>query len=132
MLSDIEVIDGAIELISADGAFCKGTFCRDASGEAVNFPAVAGFELEDYTAQPVSFCLEGAIGYVNGYFLTVQADGLYRQWARLLEAVMQYGLPEMGPVAGLWPSLHTFNDRDDTGQEDAILALKNTKSWLEG
>ncbi len=35
MKTDLEVIDGAIELVEADGGWCQGDWCRNANGETV-------------------------------------------------------------------------------------------------
>jgi hypothetical protein len=144
MKSLIRCLDEAIELISADGGFCKGTFCRDAKGEEVVFNAINGTHYRwGYSAPPVSFCLEGVLGYVTGYFKSTPEDkdvnSVYRQWNELVRAVALHGMPPdycypvlggyLTPLSSRKP--RDFNDRESTSQEDAVLALKRTRSYLE-
>lgn len=136
MKTDIEVIDGAIELISGDGAWCKHDFCQNANG----LPADPASEVV------AKYCLEGAIGVANGYLTSyigeeapnVWVAPLREQWERVCELAATRGTPEdfwekqkaKGFPVGV-PLPRTFNDDDSTTQEDAILALKQTRSFLE-
>lgn len=80
--SDVEVIDGAIDLVSADGGWCKGSYCRapdgtpvmptqaSPTGWTVSTPPI-GERLRGTTPtmpKPTSFCLEGAIQTAAGYY----------------------------------------------------------------
>lgn len=112
MKPDIEVLDEALALVEGDGRWCKGAYCRQ---EGL-------FE---------SFCLEGALAYANGYLFERESSGssveLAMQWYRLKYLVLQAsGADEL-----LNGSLCGWNDREDTSQEDAILALKVARGNLE-
>ena len=137
MKTDIEVLDGAIALIEKDGAWCQGAFCRDANGYEVLFPMLVKWEepVPALSAKPESFCLEGAIGFANGWFLTQPnapaAAKLAGQWGRLLDLLRWHGLPEDRDLTKGW-DIAAYNDLETTSQEDAILALKRTRSFLEG
>jgi hypothetical protein len=118
VLSDIEVIDGAIELVSRDGGWCQGAFCKDTHGRQVTF-------MGSKQAEGISFCLEGAIGHVSGYRHTHTFEQT-EQYHRLLDAIDQQVFHE-GEAYGV----ACFNDLPTTTQEDAVLALKKTRSYLE-
>lgn len=110
MKPDIEVLDEALALVEGDGRWCKGAYCRQ---EGL-------FE---------SFCLEGALAYANGYLFenTAALPELAMQWYRLKHLVLQAS----GADESLIGSLCAWNDREDTSQEDAILALKVARGNLE-
>ena len=166
---DLDVLDGAIELVSRDGGWCKGTYCQDADGNSVIPGAYSAHD--DWVswqyrpgpdgepsmqmlpaAEPVSFCLEGAIRYsaVNfspvayemGFFSRACGCGcgddrnapLLEQAARLEYLVLSIAAPVRDNRElidhGLLITLHEYNDRDSTGQEDALLALKQAREYV--
>jgi hypothetical protein len=145
--TDLEVIDGAIALIDADGGWCKGSMCRDTTGEAV-VPCLAsptGWAFMDGRGSPaktpVTFCLEGALQMAAGCY-RVHRKLLHRvigdpktgeQYIRLNKIVYQ-AAGEVNPNYKQWDGgrvMH-FNDDERTSKEDAILALKTARSYLEG
>jgi hypothetical protein len=125
MKTDIEVLDGAIELVEADGGWCQGISFKDAA----------------------AYCLEGAIRQAAGWPVkwiwgqsVVQARRqaahtaeVNQQVARLeklvyrLALVFQYNTG--GPPA-MWTSLHELNDDDYTTQDEAVLVLKRAHAHL--
>jgi hypothetical protein len=77
MKTDIEVIDGAIKLIEADGGWCQGVSCKDAAGHHLlpssRFATRWGWDDPEgrlHAGQPITFCLEGAIVYAAGWQCT--------------------------------------------------------------
>lgn len=128
MKTDLETIDGAIELISRDGGWCQGSFCRDAQGHG-------GLSmLSELGLPPVSFCIEGAIIEVasGGWFTNEVGSGTHSEDEY---AAYQYGFAlasRVGQMMGLdhGDKPRSFNDAETTSQEDAILFLKHAREIL--
>jgi len=116
MKTDLEVIDGAIDLVSKDGGWCQGTMCRDSAG-------LPGPEAE----QPVSFCLEGAVRYsaTSNESVWIYNRGNQALWDQVER------VNEVIATACGWDFVRRFNDSKSTTQEDAILALKTARTILE-
>jgi hypothetical protein len=153
MKTDIEVIDGAIELIEADGGWCQGVSCKDAAGRHL-LPASrvatrwgwADDAESLHAGQPVTFCLEGAILYAAGWPLNwvwgMPAEQAKQQVAHTVEVKQQIvrlkglayrlALQDTTDIPSTWMSLHDFNDDDYTTREDAILVLKRARAHVEG
>lgn len=119
MKTDREVLEGALELVSKDGGWCKGAFCRNADGTATDVGTVG---VAVNLGEAVSFCLEGAlrqsVGNWWGPVVVSQdiSDQVFRLERRVTRAIM-----------GKRPdhqALCWVNDRVLTSQEEAILALK--------
>ena len=133
MKSDIEVIDDAIALVERDGGWCQDAYCRTPDGRS--WSVMDTLQLH----APTSFCLEGAIAYVNGY-MTLPRDSnnwarvilpLGKQLRRLNILIAIRGIPEDHSTYGHAIEPREFNDDKTTTQEDAILALKRTRNYLE-
>lgn len=158
---DLDVLDGAIELVSRDGGWCKGTYCQDANGNGVIpgrytphqwvTPVRGEFEFNSGAsmqmlpaAEPISFCLEGAIRYsaVNcrpvayemGFYGDDGLTSLRAQTSRLEYLVLSIAAPVKDHQElmdnGLLMTLHEYNDRDSTSQEDALLVLKQAREYI--
>ncbi len=161
MKTDLEVIDGAIELVEADGGWCQGALCRNSDGNAVQpspesptgwktvvsqaSVSRTSWEIlsfhDRFSAPPVTFCLEGAIRMSAGLFAIQKKQkrhlpgvwklGLSRIWEqcfRLEELVLQAANQNVLPGYG---KLSHLNDSQRTSKEEAVLALKTTRSRLE-
>ena len=119
MKTDREVIEGALTLIEADGAWTQGTYYRDADGTEVH-PAVdspsdwvrvrtehvgaGGYRVRtEQAATPCGFCLERALRVAAGY----------------------------SPAAPGWPSVRAYNDDAHTTKAEAVLMLKRAAAHLE-
>jgi hypothetical protein len=149
--TDMEVLDGAIELIEADGGWCQGASCKDAAGHHL-LPSsrVAtrwGWDDADglHAGQPVTFCLAGAIYYAAGWPLNwvwgmpakqakqqvAHVVEVKQQAARLASLAYRLALQDMTDIPSTWMRLHDFNDDDYTTREDAILVLKHARAHIE-
>lgn len=115
MKTDLEVLEGALELISEDGGWTQGEFCRDAKGNGVTQLEMGG----------ASYCLEGAIRYAAGHWMdTTLAIG---QQVNRLENLVRRAVPVN---AFGCQSLAKINDHLLTSQEEAILCLKTALAEL--
>lgn len=154
MKTDIDVLDGAIELIEADGGWCQGACCKDAAGHHL-LPSsrVAtrwGWADPDdpegvHAGQPVTFCLEGAILYAAGWPLNwvwgmpakqarqqvADVVEVKQQIVRLKRLVYRLAVEDMCRVPSAWGGLHDFNDDEHTTQEEAVLVLKRARAHIQ-
>lgn len=148
MKTDIEVLDQALSLVEKDEGWTKGTFCRNAEGHSVSYTTAFGWVIQpiqpldnEGSAPPVSFCLEGAIRYAAGMMDpldTRKADDLAKalyisqQCDRLERLVLRMAL-DVDSDARPWSSsgLNSWNDRNTTTHEDAVLALKLAREEMD-
>ncbi|OBK81645.1 hypothetical protein A5650_25400 [Mycobacterium sp. 1164985.4] len=144
MISDREVLEGALTLIEVDGGWTQGTYCRDAGGSEVH-PAVdalgewvrvhtehvgaGGYVVRTESgATPCSFCLGGALRAAAGYWHAVHPYAVQAQVDRLEGMLLR--LANTVTASG-WPSLDAFNDDIHTSWADAVLLLKRAAAHLD-
>lgn len=120
MKTNTEIIDGAIDLISRDGGWCQGAYCRDDRGRAATYLD------PDMTS---SFCIEGAIiqsasnwWYIPRGMLTEDDHTNYTYGESLADRI---GFLLASDPHNTLPRY--TNDDDSTSQEDAILYLKRAR-----
>ncbi len=145
MKTDLQVIEGALALIEADGGWTQRAYCRDANGGEVQ-PAVgsSGEWLRVRTdpvgeggyrartepgATPYSFCLEGALRAAAGYWHVGQASAAHEQIDRLENLLLRLANSASAPG---WPSVRAYNDDVHTTKSDVALTLKRAAVQLEG
>lgn len=144
MKTDREVVEGAMALIAADGAWTQGTYCRDAgSGLLQASPDVPGewFHVRmdhlgrggysvrtESGAAPFSFCLQGALRTAAGSWYVRGPDAVHEQVRRLETLLLE--LANSVAVPG-WSTLDSFNDDACTTKADVVLLLKHAVALLE-
>ncbi|KUI15651.1 hypothetical protein AU192_07255 [Mycobacterium lehmannii] len=142
--TDREVVEGAMALIAADGAWTQGTYCRDATGNqvmaSVDRPGdwvrvcvddlgQGGFSARtELGATPYSFCLQGALRTAAGYWMLRDSQAVHEQIERLETLLLE--LANSVAVPG-WPALDAFNDDASTTKTDVVLLLKHAVALLE-
>jgi len=144
MKTDREVIEGALALIEVHDGWTQGTYCRDAAGAEVH-PAVdspgewvrvrtqhvggGGYRVRtDPGAMPCSFCLQGALRAVAGYWHAAHSHEAQAQVDRLEYLLLQVANSVDTPG---WLSLHAYNDDPHTTKADAVLVLKRAAAHLD-
>jgi len=149
--TDIEVLDGALELIEADGGWCKGASAKDAAGRQL-LPASrvatrwgwTDAEGRLHAGQPVTWCLSGAIVYAAGWPLdwiwglpaeqarqqVAHVVAVKQQIVRLKRLAYRLALADMTGIPASWVGLHDFNDDEHTTREEAVLVLKRARVHL--
>lgn len=122
MKTDLEIIDEAIELISKDGGWTQGAFCRTDDGT----PGSLG------SGTSASFCIEGAL--IEAATRGKWGVDFTTSWDEAAHLGKRLG----GLMAGVEPDdaiemVHLpreFNDGVAQSQEDAILWLKTARERL--
>lgn len=152
MKPDIDVLDGALELIEADGGWCKGASAKDAAGHYL-LPASrvatrwgwTDAEGRLHAGQPKTWCLSGAIVYAAGWPLdwmwgmpveqakqqVAHVVEVKQQVVRLTSLAYRLALQDMTGIPAAWGGLHDFNDDEHTTREEAVLVLKRARAHVE-
>ena len=127
--TDIEVLDGALEILERDGMWCQGAYYYIDEG-----------------GQKLSFCAEGAIREAAGYWNVVQAkenpefpgrvdslnwqyidlinvEPIHDQCAKLENMVLANSDNQANGLNG-------FNDDEHTTVGDVLLAMKKTREEI--
>lgn len=144
MKTDREVIARAMALITPEGAWTQGAYCRDADGRQLLTSAEApgewsrvrtdhvgggGYKARTESgATPSSFCLQGALRTAAGYWMSRQHHEVHEQVHRLEAFLLDLANSVAAPG---WPAVDSFNDDARTTKADVVLLLKHALAVLE-
>lgn len=112
--TDVEVLENTIKAIEGEGSWCKGSFFRDAIGEATD-----AYHAEQY-------CLEGAISVATLKYVYANTHPVFEECCEQEDRVQKV-LRKIIQERGLGRDgcgIPGYNDDEHTTKEDALLLVK--------